>query len=137
MASAFHLQIVSLDGLIFDGQVQSVSCRTIHGDLAVLARHCNYCTAVGMGKARLILEDGTRREAACIGGVRSMMDGECRLISTTWEWSEEIDVERAKRAKEKMEKRLAYPDISEQDYKEAQARLNRALVRIGTGQTPE
>ena len=39
--ATFHLQIVSMDRLVFDGQVQSVSCRTIHGDLAILARHCN------------------------------------------------------------------------------------------------
>ena len=38
MGSTFHLQIASLDGLMYDGQVQSVSCRTIHGDLAILAR---------------------------------------------------------------------------------------------------
>ena len=45
--AAFHLQIVTMDGNVFDGQVQSVSCRTIHGDLAIMARHMNYCTAVG------------------------------------------------------------------------------------------
>ena len=36
--TTFHLQIATMDGNVFDGQVQSVSCRTIHGDLAILAR---------------------------------------------------------------------------------------------------
>ena len=31
--TTFHLQIATMDGNVFDGQVQSVSCRTIHGDL--------------------------------------------------------------------------------------------------------
>ena len=53
--AAFHLQIVTMDGNVFDGQVQSVSCRTIHGDLAIMARHMNYCTAVGMGTAHVIM----------------------------------------------------------------------------------
>ena len=57
--TTFHLQIATMDGNVFDGQVQSVSCRTIHGDLAILARHMNYCTAIGMGTAHVVLEDGT------------------------------------------------------------------------------
>jgi len=56
--TTFHLQIATMDGNVFDGQVQSVSCRTIHGDLAILARHMNYCTAIGMGTAHVVLEDG-------------------------------------------------------------------------------
>ena len=106
--TTFHLQIATMDENVFDGQVQSVSCRTIHGDLAILARHMNYCTAIGMGTAHVVLEDGTERKAACIGGMLTMMNGECRLIPTTWEWSEDIDV------------------------KLAEAKLHRALVRIGT-----
>ena len=54
--TTFHLQIATMDGNVFDGQVQSVSCRTIHGDLAILARHMNYCTAIGMGTAHVVLE---------------------------------------------------------------------------------
>ena len=130
--SAFHLQIVSMDGPVFDGQARSVSCRTIHGDLAILAKHCNYCTAIGMGTATVVTEEGEKRTAACIGGMLSVMDGECRLIPTTWEWSDEIDVERAKRAKEKAESRLKENRISERDLKLAQAKLRRALVRLDT-----
>ena len=102
--TTFHLQIATMDGNVFDGQVQSVSCRTIHGDLAILARHMNYCTAIGMGTAHVVLEDGTERKAACIGGMLTMMNGECRLIPTTWEWSEDIDVARAEKAKKLADK---------------------------------
>lgn len=134
MAAAFHLQIVSLDGLVFDGQVTSVACRTITGDRAILARHINFCTAIGMGRAEIVLEDGTRRQAACIGGMLSMMNGECRLIATTWEWSEEIDLDRARRAKERAEERLGSEGLSDQDFKMAEAKLHRALVRIGAAE---
>ena len=43
--------------------------------MAVLAGHCNFCTALGMGEAYIRLEDGTTRFAACIGGMLSVMDG--------------------------------------------------------------
>ena len=128
--ATFHLQIVDLDGLVFDGQAQQVSCRTIHGDLAILARHINYVTAIAVGKAAVVFEDGSRREASCVGGMLSMMDGECRLISNTWEWVEEIDLERARKAKEKALARLENPELKEKTRAAAQLKLKRAELRI-------
>ena len=66
--ATFRLQVVSMDGLEYDGEVQRVKLRTIHGDLAILARHMNYVTAIGMGTATVVMEDGTERKAACISG---------------------------------------------------------------------
>ena len=128
--ATFRLQVVSMDGLEFDGEVQRLKLRSIDGDLAILARHINYCTAVGMGKATVVLEDGAERNAACIGGMRSRMDNLCRLIPTTWEWGDEIDVERAQRAKERAEQRLHDEKLEEQARVRAEAKLYRALVRL-------
>lgn len=133
--STFHLQIVSMDRLVFDGQAQSISCRTIHGDLAILANHINYCTAVGMGIAKIVFEDGTSRTAACIGGMLTMIDGNCRLIPTTWEWCDEIDANRAQISRDKAEEVLRRKDVSKKDIMLAQARLRRALVRIGAAES--
>ena len=72
--ATFRLQVVSMDGLEYDGEVQQIKLRTIHGDLAILARHMNYVTAIGMGTAKVVMADGTERQAACIGGMLSMMD---------------------------------------------------------------
>ena len=131
--TTFHLQIATMDGNVFDGQVQSVSCRTIHGDLAILIA-VQYCTAIGMGTAHVVLEDGTERKAACIGGMLTMMNGECRLIPTTWEWSEDIDVARAEKAKKLAEEKLNQSSMDDKEVKLAEAKLHRALVRIGTAQ---
>ena len=59
--SSFPLKIMTPDGTAFDGQVQSVSCRTITGQVQLMARHIDYCTALGMGEAHITLEDGTQR----------------------------------------------------------------------------
>ena len=83
--STFPLRVGTPDGLLYEGDVARVVCRTISGDLAILPGHCNYCTALGMGEAHIVLEDGTRRNAACIGGMLSMMNGVCRVLATTWE----------------------------------------------------
>ena len=130
--STFPMQVVSLDGPVFDGEVQGVKLRTIDGDVAILARHTNYCTAIGMGTAVITMEDDSRRSAACIGGMISVMDGRCRILPTTWEWEDEIDVERAQRAKERAEETLKDDQLSRQDRVRMEAKLYRALVRLST-----
>lgn len=132
--NVFPLQIATPDGLLFSGNVERVKCRTVTGDLAILAGHCNYCTGLGMGEAYIQLEDGTRRKAACIGGMLSVMDGTCHLLATTWEWAEDIDTERALNAKERAEARLATAGIDDKEFRIATAKLNRALVRLSVKQ---
>jgi len=132
MANTFRLRIMSMDGVEFKGDVESVSCRAIDGDVAILAHHRNYVTAVGMGAAKIKMEDGTEKKAACIGGMLSMIDNHCSLIVTTWEWQEEIDIERAQNAKERAEDTLTSMNMTEKDYKIASAKLKRALVRLST-----
>ena len=132
--STFPLQIGTPDGLLFEGDVTRVVCRSITGDLAILAGHCNFCTALGMGEAHVVMEDGTRRDAACIGGMLSVMDGKCSLLATTWEWAEDIDIKRAEAARTRAEEKLRHTGLTDQDYKMAKAKLQRALVRLGVKQ---
>lgn len=126
----FPLRIGTPDGLLFEGEVERVICRSITGDLAILGGHSNFCTALGMGEAHVVLPDGTRREAACIGGMLSMMNNTCRLLATTWEWKDDIDVERAEKARDRAKEILEKTGLTEQEYKLAQAKLQRALVRL-------
>ena len=123
--SSFSLKIMTPDGTAFDGQVQSVSCRTITGQVQLMARHIDYC----MGEAHITLEDGTQRSAACMGGMLSMFGGECRLLATTFEWADSIDKERAERSKARAEELLAQKNLDARELELAQARLKRALVR--------
>lgn len=126
----FPIRIGTPDGLLYEGEIERVKCRSITGDVAILAEHINYVTALGMGEAFIRLEDGTERHAACIGGMLSVMDGSCHLLATTWEWEEDIDRERAERAKEKAEAILKTEGLSDKDFALATAKLNRALVRL-------
>ncbi len=126
----FSLRIGTPDGLLFEGDVERVKCRSMTGDLAILADHTNYCTALGMGEAAVVMPDGERRTAACIGGMITMLDGNCHLLATTWEWKEDIDLERAKAAKAKAEQMLADKNLTDREVRLAEAKLHRALVRL-------
>ncbi len=126
--TSFPLKIVTPDGLIFDGSAEQIIVRTTNGDVAILARHINYVTALGMGQA-VIISGGNRRTAACIGGMLSVVDGAVTLVPTTFEWSDKIDVARAEAAYRKAEEILKSNAASESDLKLAEAKLRRALVR--------
>ena len=128
--STFHLKISTPDGLAFDGEVERLRVRMIDGDVSLLARHADYVSAVGVGEAAILTADGQTRYAACIGGMLAMIQNEANLIATTFEWADEIDLDRAKRAKEVAEARIAAAN-NDKDLLLARAKLQRALVRIG------
>lgn len=132
--STFHLKISTPDGLAFDGDVERLRVRMIDGDVCLLAQHTNYVSAVGAGEAAIVLADGQRRKAACIGGMLAMIDNEASLIATTFEWADDIDLERAQRAKAAAEARIAAAKNDKRELTLASAKLQRALVRINVKQ---
>lgn len=124
----FPLKIVTPDGLIFDGQAEKLIVRTTNGDVAILARHINYVAALGMGRA-VVVADGKRRTAACIGGMLSVVDGSVTLVPTTFEWADKIDTQRAELSLQRANKVLQDKSSTDADLRLAEARLHRALVR--------
>ncbi|MEQ2521305.1 ATP synthase F1 subunit epsilon [Ruthenibacterium sp. CLA-JM-H11] len=126
--STFHLQIVTPDGGFFDGEAERVSVRTIDGEAAVLGNHIPYVTALGTGEARVVV-DGQTRRAAASGGMLAVTPGHVRVVASTFEWAEDIDVERAKRAKEDAEQRIQNAK-DPHELQLAKARLSRAQVRL-------
>ena len=126
----FHLQIVTPDGLIYDGTAERVVVRTITGEVGILANHIDFVTALGMGQARILM-GGSVRKAACIGGMLTVTGGEVKIVATTFEWAEDIDLARAERAYSRAKERLDTPDLSAREIRIAEAKLKRALVRKG------
>ena len=133
--TTFHLTVVTPDGCAFEGQAERIVCRAIDGDIAILAKHGDYCTALGMGEAHIVDADGQRRRAACMGGLLSVLDGDVRLVATTWEWAEDIDQARAEASKKRAEEILARKNLNDREYELAQARLKRALGRTSVRYT--
>ena len=125
---SFPLKIVTPDGLAFDGQANELIVRTTSGDLGILAGHMNCVAPLGMGQATVWLEEG-KRYAACIGGMVSVVNGSVTLVPTTFEWAEDIDVQRAAESRQRAERILQDKSSSDTDIRLAEARLKRALIR--------
>lgn len=124
----FSLQIVTPDGTVFDGKAESLLIRTTEGDMEFLAGHVDYTAALGTGRARITV-DGVKQFASCSGGFMTVIGGQVRLAPVTFEFAEDIDLERAKRAKEAAEQKIkdAKDEVA---MRLAKAKLTRALSRI-------
>ena len=97
---SFKLEIVTPDGLLFDGDAEKIVVRTTEGDVGIYPRHSDYVAALSIGIAR-IFADGKERKAACCGGMVTVSDNVVRIVASTFEWEDDIDVDRALRAEEK------------------------------------
>ena len=125
----FDLQIVTPDGMLFDGKAQKIILRTTEGDVGILAKRANYVAALSIGVAKVVTAEG-EKTAACSGGMVSVTDGVVRVVASTFEWSDDIDVARAEKAKEKAETRLEASKKSDYEHKLAEIKLKKALVRL-------
>ena len=125
---SFPLEIVTPDGEFFNGDAEYIVVRTISGEVGVMAGHTDYLNALGMGQARVTV-DGQVRTGACIGGMISVFGGKVRVVATTFEWAEQIDLARAKASEAADRAKLKEADLSREEMRLAEARLKRALVR--------
>ena len=124
----FHLEIVTPDGLVFDGEAESLLVHTTEGDVEILRGHMDYIAAVDIGRAR-VLANGQSRTASCAGGFLSVSAGAVRLVAVTFEFAEDIDEKRALAAKERAENAIASAK-DRQAKRIAEAKLMRALNRL-------
>ena len=85
----FKLQIAAPDGLRYDGDAVQLSVRGIGGELAVLAGHIPFVTALADGDCRVYTDDGkTVRSAHCRGGMLMVSKDVVRLLSSDFAWKE-------------------------------------------------
>ena len=126
--TSFPLKIVTPDGLQYDGMAEEVVVRTTTGDLGVMAGHISCVAPLGMGQAMIVV-DGQRKYAACIGGMLSVTKEGVTLVPTTFEWADKIDVDRAEASAKRAKSILADKNAAQTDIRLAEARLRRALVR--------
>ncbi len=126
--ATFHLKIVTPDRLVFEGDVEQISVRTSTGEAGILAGHERYVAALGIGPFS-IRQNGEKRFAAVANGFLKVGKTETTVLALSCEWADEIDVERAKRAKEHAESRLKTMQ-SKREMDLAELKLKKALNRI-------
>lgn len=124
-----YLKVVTPDKLFFEGEIDMLVARTIEGDVGILLNHSPLVTILDIG--RLVIKDGDERKiAACAGGYIDVRNNNITVVSDACEWEEEIDINRAERAKERASMRLE--DKGTDTFK-AELALKKAINRINVG----
>ena len=126
--STYALQIVTPEGLKLDTQVEALHLRTSDGYVSIRAGHADYIATLDIGIVTVTVE-GKERKAACGGGFLTVSLGEARLLATSFEYAEDIDVARAQAAQRRAEAQIAASKEAA-DIDLAKVKLARALNRL-------
>ena len=129
MSGTFMLEVVTPEDRLFKDEVQFVVVPEVNGELGVLRNHAPLLAALDIGVMRYTDVNGSIKKMAVSGGFMEVMDNEARVLAETAEHGTQIDVLRAKAAKERAEARLA-AKASETNLTRAELALHRAIARI-------
>ncbi|MBP8762719.1 ATP synthase F1 subunit epsilon [Acetoanaerobium noterae] len=130
--ATFNLQIVTPDKLFYNEDVDMLVVRTTEGDVGILKGHIDYVASLDIGIIK-IKKDGVFKEATIAGGFIQVDKEKTTILTEAAEWPVEIDVERAKKAKELAES-IINRKLSDREMDMAEVRLKKALNRIRTAQ---
>ena len=84
--NTFHLQIVTPDGLMFDGDAEKLLVRTTEGDVGIMSGHCDYVTPCRYGCGK-VTTNGDVRTWRRVRADFECEKGTVRLVASTFEWS--------------------------------------------------
>ena len=126
---AFMLEIVTPRKVVFRGEATSFSAPGTLGGFQVLYNHAPLLSTLEIGKLKVKDKQGDDSFYSTSGGFIEVKNNEVVVVVETAEPANEIDVERAKAAKQRAEERLRskHEDI---DLERARFALLRSLNRL-------
>jgi len=132
MASTIHLELVTPERLLLSEEVEEVVLPGYEGEFGVLPGHTQFLAILNIGMLRYG-KRGEIRKIALGGGFAEVTPDRVVVMAETAERADEIDVERAQRARDRAEARLKELSLDDETYAKAYAELQRALVRMAAG----
>ncbi len=135
MAGNILLEVVTPEKIVVSEEAQIVAAPGSLGEFGVLIGHTPFLTTLNTGIIRFTNAGGQEQYVFVSGGFAEALPDKVTVLAESAEKKRDIDLERAKAAQERAEKRLA-EDRSRQDidFARAKAALERALVRIRLAQ---
>jgi F-type H+-transporting ATPase subunit epsilon len=122
------LEVVTPDRLVLSTEAEVVVCPGVEGQFGVLVGHIPFLSALDIGE--MYYKAGGKTEYLAVsGGFAEVTGSKVTIVAEAAELGREIDVERARRAKERAEKRMAAGKTADLDWARAEAALRRSLVR--------
>ena len=84
----YHLIISTPDGNIFDGDAAMLSVRGSEGDLAILAGHIPFITAVNECEGSIVFADNTEKQIRIGGGILTVSKDVTTLLTRSFEFKD-------------------------------------------------
>lgn len=123
-----RLEVVTPDRLVLSTDADVVVCPGVEGQFGVLYGHIPFLSALDIGAMYYRL--GGTTEYLCVsGGFAEVTGTKVTVVAESAERSCEIDLERARRARERAERRLAAAKTEQIDWVRAEMALRRSLAR--------
>src|ERR1700687_4293853 len=132
MADTFKLEIVTPEKKVVDTVAEEVQIPGKNGYLGVLPGHAPLITELEVGEISF-RENSTEQHLAVAWGFAEVLPDKVTILAESAERPSEIDVARARKAKERAEQRLTSGDTAV-DVERALDALHRAEVRIEVAQ---
>ena len=128
MMAQVKLDIITPERVVYRQPVDMLVARAIDGDIGIMPGHTPLVTALETSVLKII-KDGEEIPVPISDGFLEVKPDQINVIVRTAELPEEIDVERAREARERAERRLR-EERARFDETRAQAALERAIARI-------
>ncbi len=128
MAETFQLEIVTPEKKVVDTKAEEVQIPGKNGYLGILPGHAPLITELAVGEITY-RENSTEQHLAVAWGFAEVLPNKVTILAESAERPAEIDVDRARKAKERAEQRLTSGDTSV-DVDRALDALQRAESRI-------
>ena len=132
MPDTFQLEIVTPEKMVVREPAEEMQIPGKDGYLGILPGHAPLITELGVGEISY-RNGGQTRHLAVAWGFAEVLPDKVTILAETAERAQEIDVDRAQRAKQKAEQELK-SGSADVDYDEAGAALQRAETRIEVAQ---
>lgn len=128
MSKKINLKIITHEKEVFNDKVDAVYSRSTEGEFGILPDHQPFMSALDIGVTRAE-KDGKMEFFTTMGGIFQFKNNEALILTDLAENGSDIDVTRAKSAKERAEARIGSHEV-ELDNARAQIALAKAMVRL-------
>ncbi len=128
MADTFELEIVTPEKLVVKDVAEEAQIPGKNGYLGILPGHAPLITELAVGEITYRI-GGLEKHVSVAWGFAEVLPNKTTILAETAERPDEIDVNRAERAKDRAEKELQ-SGATDLDYDALQAAIQRADTRI-------
>jgi F-type H+-transporting ATPase subunit epsilon len=130
MANTIHVDVVSAESSIFDGEAEFVVLPGESGELGIFPQHTPLITRIRPGSVRIKLAGQQQEELVFVaGGILEVQPNRVTVLADTAIRGADLDEAKAEEAKRLAEEALANR-AGEIDYAKAQAELAEAIAQI-------